>query len=298
MPPQAFGRAARILSCYTPAASRSVVTAPTHRLPEQDPPVPPAEKRHRRLIILRGERDPTLRQAALLVSALRDVVVLEAGHMAPAKARALLGRSLDAVVLDLHAGLSADVLGQSHGVVRGGGALIVCAPPAGAPVPSAELAVYPFAVEQVGTRFWDRFERHVARLNTQPPATPLAPPPAPESGSAEQRRAVERLSRAFVAERGARFERGRGKSSALGLAIASALERAPLSIAGSAPSQGSYRCSSPGSLPTASSASNRRWPRRSPSVCLHPSPSTSEKRGDGSSALQRARRPWKPLCPR
>lgn len=241
MPPQAFGRAARILSCYTPAASRSVVTAPTHRLPEQDPPVPPAEKRHRRLIILRGERDPTLRQAALLVSALRDVVVLEAGHMAPAKARALLGRSLDAVVLDLHAGLSADVLGQSHGVVRGGGALIVCAPPAGAPVPSAELAVYPFAVEQVGTRFWDRFERHVARLNTQPPATPLAPPPAPESGSAEQRRAVERLSRAFVAERGARFalvaERGRGKSSALGLAIAAALGRATLSVAVSAPSQ-------------------------------------------------------------
>lgn len=211
--------------------------------------------------------------------------MLEAGHTAPAKARALLGRSLDAVVLHLHAGLSADVLGHAHGVVRGGGALIVCAPPAGARCRAQTWPCIPSPSR----------ERHAARLDTAPPTTPLAPPPAPEFGSTEQRRVVERLSRAFVAERGARFERGRGKSSALGLAIASALERAPLSIAVSAPSQGSYRCSSPGSLPTASSASNRRWPRRSPSVCLHPSPSTSEKRGDGSSALQRARRPWPPL---
>jgi tRNA(Met) cytidine acetyltransferase len=100
--------------------------------------------------------------------------------------------------------------------------------------------VYPFAVAQVGARFWERFERFVARYETGPPRAPLAPPPAPETGSPEQRRVVERLARAFAAQSGAAFAlvagRGRGKSSTLGLAIAAALERASPSIAVSAPS--------------------------------------------------------------
>jgi tRNA(Met) cytidine acetyltransferase len=199
---------------------------------------------HRRLIVLRGERDQTLQRASWLTSALAEVAVIE-GRLAPARARALLGRSLDAVILDLHAGLSADTLGQCHGLVRGGGALIVCLPPEGAPVASADLAVYPFTVAEVGTRFWERFERHLARLATgldvgSPPA-PLAPPSAVAPGSEEQARAVEHLAAAFVARSGVRFAllagRGRGKSSALGLAIRAALGRAALSIAVSAPSE-------------------------------------------------------------
>ena len=204
-------------------------------------PVTPPLLRHRRLIVLRGARDETLRLAASLTSALTDVAQLEAGHLAPARARALLGRSLDAVVLDLHAGLSADTLGLCHGLVRGGGALLVCMPPAGAPVASVGLAVYPFGPEHVGTRFWERFEQHLARLDTTAPGEPLTQPPPMPPGSAEQHRVIEHLARAFAARSGSAFalvaERGRGKSSALGLAIGQALARAPLRVVVTAPSE-------------------------------------------------------------
>ncbi|HWO11936.1 MAG TPA: GNAT family N-acetyltransferase [Polyangiaceae bacterium] len=197
--------------------------------------------RHRRCIVLRGGREETLREATRLTSGLAEVAVVDGGRLAPARARALLGRSLDAVVLDLHAGLSADTLGQCHGLVRGGGALVLCLPPPGQPVSLAELAVYPFAPEQVGTRFWQRLERRLARLDTAAPQAPLAAPPRAELGNAEQRRVAARLADAFATRSGLAFaliaERGRGKSSALGLALGLALERAPLSVAVSAPSE-------------------------------------------------------------
>src|SRR5690606_22128763 len=80
-------------------------------------------------------------------------------------------------------------------------------------------------------RFWQRLERHLARLDTAPPPAPLAPPPEARLGSAEQARVVEQLARAFTADTPRRIalvaERGRGKSSALGLALAAALAARP-----------------------------------------------------------------------
>ncbi|HTV22312.1 MAG TPA: tRNA(Met) cytidine acetyltransferase TmcA domain-containing protein, partial [Polyangiaceae bacterium] len=142
--------------------------------------------------------------------------------MSAARTRQLLGQSFDAVVLDLHDGVAADTLGRCHGLVRGGGALILCLPPPGCAPRRPELAVLPYTSTDVGCRFWQRLERHLARLNTAPPSEPLASPSALALGSAEQARVVERLAHAFGAGMPQLIalvaERGRGKSSALGLA--------------------------------------------------------------------------------
>jgi tRNA(Met) cytidine acetyltransferase len=189
--------------------------------------------------VLRGERDATRREAARLTSQLSAVVSLGGTALRPA--RALLGQSFDAIVLDLHAGLSPDVLGLCQGLVRGGGALILCLPPEGRAVRRAELAVAPFGVADVSTRFWSRLERRLTELDTSAPPSPLAPPPPLDLGSAEQRRVIEQLARAFTARAPLSLvliaERGRGKSSALGLALAEALSATPLRVRVTAPSQ-------------------------------------------------------------
>ena len=195
--------------------------------------------RHRRCIVLRGERDVTRGEAARLTSRLGAVQTLDGTELRPA--RSLLGQSFDAIVLDLHAGVSPDVLGLCQGLVRGGGALILCLPPEGRAVPRAELAVAPFGVADVTTRFWSRFERRLAEFDTSPPLSPLAPPPELGQGSIEQRRVVEQLARAFAAREPRLLallaERGRGKSSALGLALERALSAAALRARVTAPSE-------------------------------------------------------------
>src|SRR5690242_17323098 len=116
----------------------------------------PTPHRHRRCIVLRGEREATLQRAAQLVSHLASTCVIEGGPVSAARSRQLLRRSFDAVVLDLHAGAAADTLGRCHGLVRGGGALILCLPPTGCEVRRRELAVHPYTSTDVGDRFWRR----------------------------------------------------------------------------------------------------------------------------------------------
>jgi tRNA(Met) cytidine acetyltransferase len=192
---------------------------------------PSGAPHHRRCIVLRGERDATLAEAGRLVSALQSVCVVDASHRSRARSQQLLGRSFDAVVLDLHAGVSADTLGRCHGLVRGGGALLLCMPPEGRSIAAAELAVYPFTAAHVGTRFWSRLERELAGIDTAPPNAPLVQPPPIVAGSAEQANVVTRLARVFEAADPSLIaliaERGRGKSSALGLALRATFERAP-----------------------------------------------------------------------
>lgn len=181
--------------------------------------------------MLHGEREATLQRAAQLVSHLASTCVVRGGSVSTARSRQLLGRSFDAVVVDLHAGVAADTLGRCHGLVRGGGALILCLPPAGCALRRPELAVYPYTSDDVGARFWRRLEQHLARLDTTPPAEPLEPPPPAPLGSAEQAGVVQRLQQAFTAEEPRLVtlvaERGRGKSSALGLALAAARAAQP-----------------------------------------------------------------------
>ncbi|MFO0744584.1 MAG: GNAT family N-acetyltransferase [Myxococcota bacterium] len=198
---------------------------------------------HRRAcVVLRGSLAETRDAAIATLARLEPAQVLWVGApgdappgvvaAAPQAVPGLLGRAFDAVVLDVFAGLDADLLGQVHGFIRGGGALVLRMPPCGT-VPERgreRLAAWPFTAADVGQRFHERFERALARHASDDGATPIAPPPHTFVGTREQDDVVGRLLALFEGPPGRAAvltaDRGRGKSSALGLAIA-ALGRGP-----------------------------------------------------------------------
>lgn len=192
--------------------------------------------RRRGCIVLRGDRDATRAEAARLVAALagsdvlwvsaeRDEPAPGSGAVHPSRVRARLGAAFDAVVLDLHDGLDADVLGQCEGMIWGGGRLVLRMPPEDAPPPEgpAALATYPYVRADVGTRSWRRFERCLARSSALVAARPVAPVPHDVRGTADQARAVAGLARILASPSPSMVallaDRGRGKSSAIGLAL-------------------------------------------------------------------------------
>jgi tRNA(Met) cytidine acetyltransferase len=192
--------------------------------------------RHRRCIVLRGSPAETEAAALGLLGRLDPGSVLwiaaspaPMGSIvgaAPRQLAGMLGRAFDAVVLDAHDGIDADVLGQSHGMCWGGGGFILRLPPRGAGWPvsgRAPLAAYPYTPEQVGTRFWSRFERLLDSAALAEPC-PLDPPSHEVQGHAEQAQVVADLVELWSQPRASRVallaDRGRGKSSALGLALA------------------------------------------------------------------------------
>ncbi|MCA9528360.1 MAG: DUF1726 domain-containing protein, partial [Myxococcales bacterium] len=108
-----------------------------------DVATPTDPDRHRRCLVLRGRPAETAAMALACVGDLSPAEVIWIGEapapftsVAPAAVRRMLGRSCDAVVIDLHGGPDPDLLGQCQGFIRGGGALIVRrgeAPPAETP---------------------------------------------------------------------------------------------------------------------------------------------------------------------
>jgi tRNA(Met) cytidine acetyltransferase len=199
-------------------------------------PMSDVSLRHRRLMVLSGEPASTAAHALRLVGALPAERVLWVGSIAEADAGRLtvvppravaaqLGRAFDAVVLDAHAGFDADVLGQSHGLVWGTGALILRRPPPDIlPPPATGLGVFPHAAAEVG----QRFERHVARALARAEQTDphvISAVARITDGSDEQAAIVARLVEVLGERAPARVallaDRGRGKSSALGLAVGS-----------------------------------------------------------------------------
>jgi tRNA(Met) cytidine acetyltransferase len=191
----------------------------------------------RALHVLRGDAESTRAQAAALVAALPAAEVLWVGPDAPSGHAGVrprdvarrLGAGCDAVVLDLHAGLDADLIGQCHGFVRGGGALILRLWPEGAPPPATDaLCVHPFTPADVGRRFEQRFERVLPAADPTT-RTPLAPAVRAVTGTAEQAAVVSRLCGLFQAAEprcaSLLADRGRGKSSALGLALRAVADR-------------------------------------------------------------------------
>lgn len=212
-------------------------------------PPSPAPRRHRAWRLVRGAPAETASAAAAHLAGVDPAAVLWVGEAHPPFAgverhavRRLLGQAFDAVVIDGHAGLDADLLGQSQGFIWGGGLLIVRLP-VDAPPGDPGLVVAPYTASDVGRRFFRRVEAALAEAPASAPV-PVAravegtaeqaaladpPPPTPVQavraveGTAEQAAVVARLAAALRGETGGPAvllsDRGRGKSSALGLAL-------------------------------------------------------------------------------
>ncbi|QLG26606.1 tRNA(Met) cytidine acetyltransferase [Halorarum halophilum] len=178
-------------------------------------------------------------------------------RLRPKHARRLLGTTRDAVVLDAFEEFSANALGQTIGAVDGGGLYLLLAPPLDDWPDRRDdfdesLAVPPYTVDDVTSRFRrrlvttlrqhpgvaiydtddDRLERDGLMGEGAPPVSPEPTTPAdhafPEAAYAscltrDQSRAVQSLER--LRENGSAVvleaDRGRGKSSAAGLAAGS-----------------------------------------------------------------------------
>lgn len=241
---------------------------------------------YRSLVMITGDRDGCFKASAQLLAEVSleggaGLMSREAGalfhrqvaHGRPAQdrlellswstSRALLGRSLTLLVIDLFDGLNPDALGATLGAVRGGG-LVLLLGPAEAPADGAlraQLLVWPHPLHSLSTRYWERWWRQLKRQEclyrssaqevldageTIPAqllrlASPRADERADRQPSADealsvalqrcrtpgQRATLEVIRRAHEREAftavSVLAHRGRGKSYALGLAAATLL---------------------------------------------------------------------------
>lgn len=206
---------------------------------------------HRRLRVVRGDPQQTARQASAWLAALAPQRVLWVDaepcppfvHATPRQVQRRLGQSFAAVVLGVHAGYEPDVLGQCHGLILGGGALVVRMPPRGeTPPPRASLAAHPHAPADVTSRLFAHLER-VLKDAELDHSEALVPPTYAPHGNPEQEAVAATLTRLLSSSAPAVAtliaERGRGKSSALGLALRGLTDLSRVAITG--PSAGAVQ---------------------------------------------------------
>ncbi|MCL6417452.1 GNAT family N-acetyltransferase [Aestuariirhabdus sp. Z084] len=166
----------------------------------------------------------------------------------PGKHQALLGAECDHLVFDAHTGLHPDALGAACGAVKGGGLLLLLTPPLTQwpdfPDPDYQrLAVWPVPAAQVRGQFLRWLSQSIMRdphlmlveekkpLPAVSPVERIAPSPWREDDSGcrtdDQLQAVTMIERVALGHRHrplvVRSDRGRGKSTALGIAAANLL---------------------------------------------------------------------------
>ncbi|MDO6460126.1 GNAT family N-acetyltransferase [Granulosicoccaceae sp. 1_MG-2023] len=171
-----------------------------------------------------------------------------------------LGGTHDALLFDAFAGFDPDALALLSGCVRGNGLVILLTPPVqrwlSEPDPlTARLAVYPAGADALTHRYLRRLQGllsdngicgELAHGHWQLISPPAGPPAAPAPGgpTADQQRLLEAIN-ALLEDRGPQphcllvhADRGRGKSTALGMAAAALSGHPqPLRIALTAPSR-------------------------------------------------------------
>ncbi len=244
-------------------------------MPGDTAPDPGAAARHRLSLALAGPRDWARQQALTLLAGFgADALWVtdappEGVEALPAeRARRLLGRDLPALVFDAWAGLDLEALGATTGAVVGGGLFLLLCPgldawPEFADPDHARIAVHPFTAADVPGRFLRRMARIVAAhpgIHVITPTTPwvlvnqrlrahLQAPPAagpqsvpPPCRTPDQARAVEAVLRVARGHRRRPVvitaHRGRGKSTALGIAAARLLQHDYGEIVVTAPDPG------------------------------------------------------------
>ncbi|WP_322520886.1 GNAT family N-acetyltransferase [Guyparkeria halophila] len=210
---------------------------------------------HRLAVLISGTSDWVMTQARSLV----DDDSFWIGPDAPSDTRSLgfrrageaLGGESARVFVNALTGFDPDALGAAAGRVRGGGCLVLLTPPLGrwpsqTDADMARLVPYPFQAGDAGPAYRERLVRILGtapRLWHLAQGQPVAPPPSPEpvqtrtadappsfpSRTVDQAHAIAAI---LAVARGRprrplvlRSHRGRGKTSALGLAAAQVLEQ-------------------------------------------------------------------------
>ena len=225
--------------------------------------------RQRRALVLAGESVWSL---AAALQCLRDIThkdILWVSTRAPqgtrsvsgTKANKVLGGEVDVLVFDAHSGFDPDAFGAVVGCVRGGGLLLLLTPPLSdwpeqSDPENERLAVYPHHAADISGRYLrrlvsvlredddvtlvDQGRKFPILSATGSPATRREmPPPDDYYLTEDQRRAVEAIVNVAVGHRRRPLvltsDRGRGKSSALGIAAAQLLLDRPRIIVVTAP---------------------------------------------------------------
>ncbi|MGD9169002.1 MAG: GNAT family N-acetyltransferase [Candidatus Thiodiazotropha sp.] len=178
------------------------------------------------------------------------------------RALAQLGRECDLLVYNAHSGFDPDAFGALSGTLRGGGLLLLLTPPLSKwhthTDPEAErIRVAGYEMAELKGRFLQRFAHILASdpsvLLVTPEVTPSAPekpkaalpelPPFthPHCRTKDQLEAVEAIIRVVKGHRKRPLvltsDRGRGKSSALGIAAARLIEEGYRDVLVTAPRQ-------------------------------------------------------------
>lgn len=225
------------------------------------------QTRQRRAIVIAGDVDwcrhtvkQTMAHSKLSrVSGLSSVEFRGIDVLPMSAAKTLLGQERDAIIFDAHSGFDADALGVVSGVICGGGLLFLLCPPLKqwehfADPAAQRIAVWPHDFANVSGRFLRRFARIISAssavtLLEQNSVLPFLSTPTKSQILSEEAHdifrtedqhaaviAIEQLANGptdcpmvLVADR------GRGKTSALGIAAARLLTLKKMSIVVTAP---------------------------------------------------------------
>lgn len=202
--------------------------------------------RQRLLVVLSGEQAATFETAETLLAAckLRDAVILDSsGSSRRTDGKSLLGRDTGAIVIDAWNGFDPDLIGIATGTIRAGGLCILLTPPLDTwpqfPDPQhRRLAVYPLAASAITGNYLARLaniiHKDTVRLahnsGTECRVLPITPCARYENRSlptSDQRSLIAAVTDSFDQSGATRLlvsaDRGRGKSSALGIAAAELL---------------------------------------------------------------------------